>query len=551
MSDAATTTEKQAPSRGEPITDDGFIVSVNPRTGEELERIPVTPVESMPEVLKRARAAQVIWEKLGFYGRKQALLRVSQYMIDNIDDIAKELARENGKTPYEAVMMELLGSIDFIAWFAKAAKRALKDRKVSLHLNPLARSYISYSPVGVVGVIAPWNYPMLTPISDIAPALAAGNAVIFKPSEFSSGSGRLIERIFKEAQFPTDVVQAVYGGGQLGNALVTSGVNHIGFTGSTATGKKVMAAAAPSLTPVTLELGGKDPAIVRADADLDQAAKGILWGGFSNMGQTCASVERVYVQEAVYKKFREKLLAEANKLHIDANSDLSQFGSMNNAPQASKVNAQIEDAKSKGANLLYQLKTPENDGYYSSPTIVEGLKDGMDLHCEETFGPVIPLYSYSTEDEVIDKANDSPYGLTASIWSRNLGHAERLARSLHAGVVTINDHMITPGFAEAPWGGVKQSGIGRIKSEDALRNYSEQKYVYHDRNLMPHKAWRYPYTEEKLEFVKNLAVALNDVSIGKRVGALFKALPKFIFGFKDDGSKNGGSKADEQGKDAE
>lgn len=514
-----------------PVIEDGEILSWNPRTGEILERIPVTPVEAIPGIVKEAREAQQSWETLGFRRRRQAMQKVAQCFIDNIDEIAERLARENGKTVYEAILTEILGTIDFLNWFPKVASKALKDKKVPLHLVPGARSYLSYSPAGVIGVIAPWNYPLMTPISDIAPALAAGNAVVFKPSEYSSGTGKLILEIFERAGFPKGVLRAVYGGGDVGAALIGSGVNHIGFTGSTPTGKKVMAKAAETLTPVTLELGGKDPAIVMPDADLDQAADGILWGGFSNMGQTCASVERVYIHSSIYDQFRDRLVERARGLTCDG-SEGSQLGTMNNRLQASKVRDQLEDAEKKGAKVSFKLDPPEQ-GFYAPPTILEGLDPEMCVVSEETFGPIIPLFRYDTETEVVEAANDSPFGLTASVWTRNTSHGERLARALHAGVVTINDHMITPGFAEAPWGGVKQSGIGRIKSEDALRQFSEVKYIYHDNGLLKFKAWRFPYTPGKLRFLKDLAVAYNDISMTKRVAALIRVLPKFITGVKD------------------
>jgi acyl-CoA reductase-like NAD-dependent aldehyde dehydrogenase len=536
MANAGTAeTEKTAGKKPCPvITDDGFILSFNPRTGEELEKIATTPVEDVKKIVAEARQAQKQWAAKPFFERERALKKVSQYFLDNMDKIAEDLARENGKTNYEAILTEVLGVVDFIAFFASKAKKALADKRVPLHMVPMARSYLTYQPVGVVGVIAPWNYPLLTPISDIAPALAAGNAVVFKPSEFSAGSGKLIVAAFKAAGFPEGLLRAVYGGGDVGAALVSSGVDHIGFTGSTATGKKVMEAASKTLTPVTLELGGKDPAIVRQDADLDQAVQGILWGGFANMGQTCASVERVYVHEGIYDKFKDKLVAAAKKqLTLDPNDPHSQFGSMNNAPQAALVNRQIDDAVTKGANVLFKLETPET-GFYAPPTIIDGVTKDMECFSEETFGPIIPLYKYTFDDEVVKMANDSPYGLTASIWTKNTDRGEMLARSLHAGVVTINDHMITPAFAEAPWGGVKDSGIGRVKSEEALRSFSEVKYIYHDRGLMPHKAWRYPYTKGKLQFLKDMAIANNDASLFNRAKAYMRILPQFVFGFKED-----------------
>lgn len=530
---AETTTQAESPARKHPVlTDDGYILSMNPRTGELRCKIKCTPVDEVPKIVAEARAAQKRWETLGFEGRKAEMLKVSQYMIEHMDELAEVLAEENGKTYVEAVTMEVLCSIDFMGFFAKNARKALRDQKVPLHLMPLARSYVTYKPVGVVGIIAPWNYPITTPVSDMAPALAAGNAVVVKPSEFSSGAGQLIEKIFKESGFPEGVVRLVYGGGDVGAALIGAGVGHIAFTGSTPTGKKVMAKAAETLTPVTLELGGKDPAIILEDADLDAAAEGILWAGFSNMGQTCASVERVYIHEKVYDRFRDKLVAEAKKLKMKPAEQDSSFGAMNNVMQAEKVNEQLKDAKAKGAKVAYESELPET-GYYAAPTILEDVTGDMSVSCDETFGPVIPLFRYQTEDEAIAKANDSPFGLTASIWSRNGDRAERLARRLEAGVVTINDHMITPGFAEAPWGGVKQSGIGRIKSLDALRNYSEKTYIFNDRGTMGNKFWRYPYNLKKLNFLKEIAVAFNDKSLAKRIKGQLSVVPRLLFGKPD------------------
>jgi len=531
-----TAAPKETGPKPSPVVVGGEIISFDPRTGAERARIPTTKPEDVEAVVQRGREAQRAWLALGFRGRKKLLSEAAIWLSEHVDEVAEELAAENGKTQVEAVLMEILGAVDFLGWFAGRAQRALKDKSVTLHILPWARSYLSYSPIGVVGVICPWNYPLLTPIGDIAPALAAGNAVVFKPSEYSSGAGRLIERIFKAAGLPEGVVQAVYGAGDVGAALVESSVGHISFTGSTPTGRRVGVAAAKLLKPVTLELGGKDPALVLADADIEQSVAGILWGGFSNMGQTCASVERVYVHESIYDRFRDCLVREAKKLCFRADAH-SQFGAMNNALQAEKVNAQLADALGKGATIAHQVKSPDQ-GFLVPPTILEGVDESMAVASEETFGPLLPLFRFSTNEEAIAAANDSPFGLTASVWTQNRSRGEEIARKLHAGVVTINDHMITPGFSEAPWGGVKESGVGRIKSEEALRGYSEVKYVYASPSFPKHKLWRYPYGPRKMVVLKDYITMNYGRSIGARIKAALTVVPAFLFGVQEDEARN-------------
>jgi succinate-semialdehyde dehydrogenase/glutarate-semialdehyde dehydrogenase len=417
-------------------------------------------------------------------------------ILARADELAALIAKEQGKPVAESHVVELFPSMDALAHLAAHAEDLLQDEPVEPHTLLLAhkRARLTYVPYGVVLVISPWNYPFSIPLTGVASALAAGNTVVLKPAPSTTLIGLAIGEIFREAGAPPGVVNVVAADDAVAARLVEDPrVDRILFTGSVATGRRVMAAAAKNLTPVVLELGGKDPAIVCRDADLDRTADGIVWSAFLNGGQTCASVERVYVDEAVAEAFTAKVVERARAVRVGppARDDV-EMGPLTLERQRLVVEEHVKDAVQRGGRVLCGGEAPAGPGWFYPPTVVAGATSDMKIVTDETFGPVLPILTFRTLDEAIAKANDSEYGLTASVWTQDRETARRVAAALHAGVVTVNDHTYSYGEPTAPWGGVKKSGIGRTHGAHGLRDMAQVKYVAFDfgrrKNL-----WWYPY----------------------------------------------------------
>lgn len=479
------------------------IISKNPATGEILRQLDQTPLEAIPAMVSQARSAQREWGQLNPSQRTKYFINAREYILDNVDAIADLISQENGKPRFEAIVNDILPTLDLLTQYSKRAPRLLKKRKIPLRLMKHRRSEIHFWPKGVVVIIAPWNYPFSIPFGEIALALMAGNAVIFKPSEVTPLIGLKIAEIFEHACIPRNLLQVVVGDAKRGAALVESDIDKVCFTGSVATGKKVMAAAAKNLTPVVLELGGKDPMIVMPDADLDYATSAALWGGFSNSGQACASVERIIVHESIHDAFVSRLKDKLAALRHGA--DTGDLGV-----------ATYEKQKGIYADQLAQL-TPDNsaivcggkfspDRTYLEPTIVTN-PPGADgcpiertkIYREETFGPVVAITKYKTVREAIDKANDTPFGLLASVIGKDTALAEQIANEIQAGSVLINEVMYTHGLSETPWGGLKDSGFGRVHSDFGFLEFVNAKHI-HKENwwAVPFKSlWWFPYTSHQ------------------------------------------------------
>ncbi len=485
------------------------IVSINPSTLNPIESINITTREELLEVVKKARQAQAAWEILGFDGRKPFFDRLSAYMLDHYEEIAKFISRENGKPYLEAILAEVYPSIDVVNYYSKRAKKLLADRKIPIRVFKFMgkKSYIMYKPAGVVGIISPWNYPFAIPFSEIIMALVAGNAVILKPSELTPLIGRKIKELLDAAGFPDGIFSVVYGDGRIGAELVKAQLSKLIFTGSVATGKRIMATAAENLTPVVLELGGKDPMIVLKDADIDMSARGAVWAGFMNSGQTCASVERVYVDESIKDAFVERVMFYTGKIRQGdtLENESTDMGSMIDQRQLTVVENHVKDASSKGAKILTGGNRPENlKGYFYKPTVLVDVNHTMQVMTDETFGPLLPIMTFKNEDEAVRLANDSRYALTASVWSKNIGRAEVLARRLVAGTVTVNDHIMTYGIPETPWGGSKESGFGRTHADMGLLEFVEPVHIHVDRAWLKNKPWWYPYNKKTVLFLKTM-----------------------------------------------
>ena len=485
------------------------IVVHDPSTGEEIGRAPLMNEDDVAAAVERARLAQPAWAKLSYRERARFILRAREAVLEQLEEIAKLISRETGKPPTEAISMEIVPTLDLMHYFAHNTAQLLDRKKIDLaQYNYMARSsYIFYKPLGVVGIISPWNFPWATPLDEVVMALMAGNAVVVKPSELTPLTALKIADVFKQAQLPDGLLEIVTGDGSTGAALVETGVNKIMFTGSVNTGKRVAEAAAKHLTPVVLELGGKDPMIVLEDADVENAARAAIWGAFCNSGQACASIERCYVHESIAQRFTDLVVKETQLLKQDkASADAIDIGAMSNERQLLIVEDHLADAVERGARVRTGgHRLSHAGGWFHEPTVVTDVDHSMKLMRDETFGPVLPIMTFTTDAEAVGLANDSMYGLTASVFTRDLSRGRRLAEQIEAGTVMINEVVYTHAVAQTPWGGVKQSGYGRTHGRLGLLELVTAQHIHV--NGMPRLAdvWWFPYTRQAGELFRGFA----------------------------------------------
>jgi acyl-CoA reductase-like NAD-dependent aldehyde dehydrogenase len=452
------------------------------------------------EAVARAREAQVAWGRASFEARAEVMRRALQVVLRRQDDILAVVMRETGRSRMESTVMEIFPACDSLNFHAKRAKKILADRRVGLHLLRHKRARIVYRPLGVVGIITPWNGPFIMVLNPTVQALMAGNAVIVKPSEVTPFSGRMVAEVFEEAGLPPGLLQVLLGDGATGAALVNGGVDKISFTGSVATGRKIGEACGRQLVPCTLELGGKDPMIVCADADLERAAGGAVFGAFMNNGQFCSSTERVYVHEAVADEFTARVVEKTRALTVGGPEDgLRDIGPFIAAHQIEIVERQVADAVAAGAKALTGGRRAEHQGrYFYEPTVLTDVTHQMAVMREETFGPVLPIMRVPDERSAIALANDCDYGLGATVWTKDKQRGEQIARQLVSGSVCVNDSSVIYGALELPFGGRRASGVGAVNGEAGLRGYCHAQPILTDRlGLKEEQVW-YPYSEEKL-----------------------------------------------------
>jgi NAD-dependent aldehyde dehydrogenases len=454
--------------------------SLDPRTGDVVGTHPVHDAAAVEAAVARAADAAQWWAGLGFDERRRRLGEWRKALVRRLDDIARVVSEETGK-PFDDARLELVLAVEHLDWAAKNAERVLRRRKVSagLLMSNQAAS-LTYAPIGVVGVIGPWNYPVFTPMGSIAYALAAGNAVVFKPSELTPGVGVALADSLAEIVEGNPLLQVVTGFGETGAALCrATGVGKIAFTGSTATGRRVMATCAETLTPVLIECGGKDALIVDSDADLEAAADATVWGGMSNAGQTCVGVERVYVLDEVADAFTAKVVAKAGALRPGVAGD---FGPMTMASQAEVVRGHVDDALARGGRAVVggpaSVRPP-----FVDPVVIVDVPEDSTAVTEETFGPLLVVNRVPDIDEAVRRANASAYGLGATVFSRRRG--EEIAARLRCGMVSINNVISFAGIPSLPFGGVGDSGFGRIHGEDGLREFTRPQAVARQRFALP------------------------------------------------------------------
>ncbi len=501
------------------------IESISPATFESLGTFPIDDDVKVNELLDQAWIAFESWKKLSIQERGRSLLQLRDSILTKMDEISEIISKTTGKPKFEALTSEIIPILDFIPTFVKRAPKVLKDKPLPLHLLMNKKSFLTYEPYGVVAILSPWNYPFSIPLGEMVLALLAGNTVVLKTSEAVLPISKIIKDIVELSDLPKGVVGICFGDGKTGALLVSSPkVRKISFTGSTQVGQKILEQAAPNITPCLLELGGKDAAIVCHDADIQKAARGIVWGAFSNAGQVCASVQRVYVLKSIVQEFTEAVVQETEKLKIK-----SDIGAITLPKQMTHYEKQLEEAVRAGAKILVGgAKVPLDKGSYFSPTVLINVTQEMSVMKEETFGPFLPIMMVESEEEALQLTNDSSFGLCASIWTQDVSRGILLARKIQAGTITINDCVFTHALPETPWGGVKKSGIGRTHSDQGLLEFVQPKHINYDRiSLKPF--WWFPYTPKSYQTALAFAQFVGNSNPFKKLKALVQFLKNYLF----------------------
>ncbi|MCK6502265.1 aldehyde dehydrogenase family protein [Myxococcota bacterium] len=502
------------------------IACLDPRSGQQVATVPVTPVDQVGAAVARARAAQPDWHGLGLARRKVLVEALRQAFLAAAPRVVSLLAEECGRPGGEAWTSEVVANNDLFAWWLGQIDDLLTADPISLNpVNyPRKGGRVQLEPVGVVGLITPWNLPVAIPLRCLVPALLAGNTVAWKPSEHSPRTGALLHELCRQV-LPPGVVELVQGDGAQGQALVTAGVDAVVFTGSVRTGRRVAALCGERLVPCSLELGGKDAAVVLADADLERAVEGIVWAAFGLAGQNCAAVERCFVDAALYERFVDAVVARTRKLR-----PLLDVGPLITPAQLEIVKAHVAEAVDRGAVVRCGGGAP-GPGWYHEPTVLTGVQDDMLVMAEETFGPVLPIVPFDDLEQALARVDGTPYGLTTSIWTRDLALGEALGLGLRCGVVTVNNHAFTGALPMAAWGGPKDTGGGVTSSRFALYHLTRPRTVVLDALGQPHEMWWFPYNEA-LERLSGGLVELARRG-GARLPGARAALSGFIARWKD------------------
>ncbi len=511
------------------------VTSVNPATGEELRTFSCANVAAVHDAVSRSRDAQTNWVALGIRKRIEVLRTFQKLLHENKTAIAQTITREAGKPYVEALLTEVMVVLDATRFLINQSYSLLRDEIVP-HGNLAMKTKsgrLVREPYGVVGIISPWNYPFSIPATETLAALVAGNSVVLKPSEFTTLVAYELASLLHRAGVPQDVFQVIPGDGPTGKAVTEAGLDKLIFTGSVPAGKRVAEVAASRLLPVVLELGGKDPMLVLDDADIDIASSGAVWGAFVNAGQACLSVERCYVHRSIYTAFLEACVRKTQLLKVGNGMEPdTDIGPLIHENQLCIVESHVEDARTLGASILLGGKPLSEIGpRFYAPTVLADVTHEMRIMREETFGPVLPIMPFNSNDEAIRLANDCQFGLAASIWTRDRTLGDALARRIQAGTVMVNDVVSCFGISEAPHGGVKASGLGRTHGRFGLEEMVRTKYVDCDRTPNMKKIWWYGYGEKFSRQMEGFldfqfAHGLRRIRGGLRsAGALFRKKP--------------------------
>jgi acyl-CoA reductase-like NAD-dependent aldehyde dehydrogenase len=508
-----------------------MLQSINPATLEMVGQVPVTPPETVAERVASAQAVFPAWRDAGLKTRIAALERARQLLLERSERFGRLITAEMGRPYVESMVMEMEASVDLMGYYCRKAPDFLRDRRVPLHnlFFKRRKSYIHFSPLGVLGVIAPWNWPVLIPLGFIAPGLLAGNAVVFKHSELTPLIAEELRRLFLDAGVPEAVFQTVHGGGDVGAALVDAKTERIFFTGSTEVGQKVMAHAARSLKKAVLELGGSDPAIVCDDADIDNASSGIVWGAFNNCGQNCNSVERVIVDASVADRLIEAVVEKTKRLRIGNGADPgTDVGPLASEAQLQKTEAIVRSATGRGGRVLCGGRRPQGmAGYYFEPTVIQWSRSNPAPADDELFAPVLYVTPSIGDGDAIRLANGSCFGLAASVWTTDRNRGERIGRAVESGTVMVNDVVVSFGIPEAGWTGVKKSGVGWVHGEKGLDEMVNIQYVHSDPQIRLQKFWWFPYSGRMVRGMKAGMTFLFDRRPLRKIAALPEVLRQF------------------------
>jgi acyl-CoA reductase-like NAD-dependent aldehyde dehydrogenase len=473
------------------------LASIDPATGEVLAQVAATAPAQVAQLVARARAAQAKWAATPIAQRCALLVKLRERMLASRDVLADAVVSESGKPRVEALFADVFVSIDTAAYYAKRTATLVRDERVPHHsLAAKTKSgKIVYEPLGVIAVISSWNYPLAIPLSQMIPAIAAGNAVICKSSEFTPQCGALMQKLFDGAEFPEGLVTIVQGGADVAQALIAARPDKVFFTGSVATGKRVAEACAKDLIPSVLELGGKDAMLVLADANLEVAASAAVWGSFTNCGQVCLSVERLFVESTIAERFLALVVQKTQKLRVGPGNDpATDVGPLIRPQQVQRMQALVDDAVNRGARVLCGGHAlPELGPNFFAPTVISAVKQSMRIFQEETFGPILAVEIVENEAQAIARCNDSEFALSASIFTGSSARGESIARRLKAGAVMVNDAISYFGITEAPHGGCGLSGWGRTHGKAGLMEMVQPKYIAIDRLPNREKPWWFRY----------------------------------------------------------
>jgi acyl-CoA reductase-like NAD-dependent aldehyde dehydrogenase len=505
--------------------------SFSPLTGELVGAVDTLTPAAVQKVVDDVASVQPAWAELRLSDRAAYMRRAADVLLESIDDLAELLTIEQGKPRTESYTMELLPTIDALHWIADNGPKILADEKISMSQAILLSksSHFSYEPIGVVGVIAPWNYPWSIPFGEVAIALMAGNGVVLKPASLTPLLGERIRGIFEAAGFPEGLVRTVHGGGRIGDALAKSSAGKIFFTGSVEVGRKVGEVCARNLKGSVLELGGKDPMIVCSDAKLIHATAGAVWGGFANAGQTCSGIERVYVHRDIATPFIAGVVERAQQLRVGNPLEWdTEIGPMTSEEQYDTVCELVDDAIAAGAERACggPVEIDGFSGKFIAPTVLTGVTHEMRIMKEEIFGPVLPIITVDSDEQAVELANDSEFGLGASVWTSDRQKGERIARQIQSGMVWTNDHSFSHGACQCSWGGVKHSGLGRSHSKFGFYECTNIKLVAWEPGLA-RDFWWHPYDRTLGEAVRASAKLLYGRN-GQRMAALREGLGPLI-----------------------